>query len=363
MTPISLSTTFVQHSPGVLYPAGFDYSRGGNPTRAALEGNLAALEGGKYGLCFGSGLAATAAVILSLLKPGDEVVSIDDAYGGTGRYFERIAAPITGIKFNLVDLSDVSLLEPAINERTRLVWVESPTNPTLKITDIAKVCEIAHRHNLIVVIDNTFMTPYFQNPLELGADVVVHSVTKYLNGHSDVCMGAVITSNEEIHTKIRFQQFAAGSVPSPFDCFMVLRGTKTLHLRMQRHQENAMAVAEFLSSHPKVDKVIYPGLASHPQHELAKRQARGFGGMVTVCLKGDLKEARVFMENLKIFALAESLGGVESLANHPEQMTHASVPAERRKVLGITGSMVRLSVGVESVTDLVADLEQALSKL
>jgi len=357
ITPISLSTTFQQSSPGVH--TGYDYSRSGNPTRNALEANVAALEGAKYGLAFSSGLACTT-TITHMLRSGDHIVCMDDVYGGTRRYFTRIAQR-TGFTFTYCDLSQASLLEAAITPSTKLVWLETPTNPLLKITDIAAVAAITKKHNIVLVVDNTFMSPYFQNPLALGADIVVHSITKYINGHSDVVMGFLATNRTDLFEDLKFLQNGIGAVPSAFDCFLALRGTKTLHVRMREHERSATKVAQHLSSHPLVVKVIYPGLPSHPQHELAKKQMKGFGGMVSFYLKGGISESRRFLENIKIFALAESLGGVESLIELPSVMTHASVPQEERDKLGISDSLIRLSVGIEEVEDLIKDLDQALS--
>lgn len=357
VTPISLATTFVQKSPGVFN--GYEYSRTGNPTRKAFEDNIASLETAKYGLAFSSGSAATATII-NMLDSGDHVISIDDVYGGTQRYFRRVAHVSNKMDFSFIDMNQLSNLESAITPKTKLVWVETPTNPTLKLADIGAIAEICKKHKLILVVDNTFATPYLQQPLQLGADIVVHSVTKYIGGHSDVVMGVVATSNDEIYTKLKFLQNSIGAVPAPFDCYMALRGVKTLHLRMREHCKNALEVSKFLEAHPLVDKVIYPGLASHPQHELAKKQMKGFGGMITFFLKGGLAESRVFLEHLSLFALAESLGAVESLAEHPAIMTHASVPAEQRKALGISDSLIRLSVGVEDLEDQIADLKKAL---
>lgn len=294
-----------------------------------------------------------------MLKSGDHVISIDDVYGGTNRYFNKVARPSNNLEFTMVDFTKPGALEAAIQPNTKLVWLETPTNPTLKIVDIEAISAVAKKHNLIVVVDNTFASPFLQTPLDLGADIVVHSVTKYIGGHSDVVMGVLATSNEEIYTKLKFLQNSMGAIPAPFDCYMALRGLKTLHLRMREHSKNALEVATFLESHPLVDSVIYPGLASHPQHELAKRQMRGFGGMITFFIKGGLDESRVFLESLKLFALAESLGAVESLAEHPVIMTHASVPPEQRKALGISDSLIRLSVGCEDIADILADLKKA----
>jgi len=357
ITPISLSTTFQQSSPGVH--AGYDYSRSGNPTRDALEKNIAALENAKHALTFSSGLAATS-TITHLLNAGDHVVCMDDVYGGTRRQFTRITSR-HGLTFSYVDFSKEGALEGAITNKTKLAWLETPTNPLLKITDIARVAEIAKKHNIIFVVDNTFMSPYFQNPLDLGADIVMHSVTKYINGHSDVVMGVLATNKKELFDDLKFLQNGIGSVPSAFDSFLALRGIKTLHVRMREHERNAFKVATYLSSHPKVERVVYPGLPSHPQHELAKKQMKGFGGMVTFFLKGTKNESTIFLEKIKIFALAESLGGVESLIELPSVMTHASVPAEERAKLGISDTLIRLSVGIEEADDLIADIEQALS--
>jgi len=354
--PISLATTFVQKSPGVHQ--GFEYSRSGNPTRKAFEELIATLEGAKYGLAFSSGLA-TLATIVNMLEKDDHVICGDDVYGGTNRYLNKVAKPM-GINSTLVDMSSLDKVKASFTEKTKLLWLETPTNPTLKIFDIKALSEMAHQHGAMVVVDNTFMTPFFQQPLKLGADIVVHSVTKYLGGHSDVVMGVLAMSDEKKYEKMKFLQNAIGAVPSPFDCYMAMRGVKTLPIRMQAHEKNAQAVAAFLEGHAKVDKVIYPGLKSHPEYALAKQQMSGFGGMITFFLKGGLKESRTFLESLKIFALAESLGAVESLAEHPAIMTHASVPPAQRKELGISDSLIRLSVGIEDLDDLLKDLRQAL---
>jgi len=309
-------------------------------------------------LAFASGLSATT-TITHLLKTGDHVVSIDDVYGGTRRYFTRIASHF-GVSFSFVDFSTPGLLESTITEKTKMIWLETPTNPLLKITDIRAVSAIAKARGITFVVDNTFMSPYFQNPLDLGADIVVHSVTKYINGHSDVVMGVALTNNSEIYERLKFLQNGIGAVPSAFDCFLAIRGMKTLHVRMREHERNATQISKYLEAHPLVERVVYPGLASHPQHELAKKQMKGFGGMVTFFIKGGIAESRAFLENIKIFALAESLGGVESLIELPSVMTHASVPAEERAKLGITDNLIRLSVGIEDVNDLIADIEQAL---
>jgi len=359
ITPISLSTTFQQQSPGVH--KGYDYSRSGNPTRDAFEHNIAALENAKFGLAFASGLAATSTITF-LLHDGDHVVCMDDVYGGTRRNFTRIASR-HGLQFTYTDFSKPGALEGAITEKTKLVWLETPTNPLLKITDIAACAEVAKKHNAIFVVDNTFMSPYFQNPLDLGADIVVHSVTKYINGHSDVVMGVIVTNRPDLYEQLKFLQNGIGAIPSPFDCFLALRGVKTLHVRMREHERSATTIVEYLSKHPKVERVVYPGHPSHPQHELAKKQMKGFGGMVTFFLKGGIIESRKFLENIKIFALAESLGGVESLIELPSVMTHASVPPEERAKLGISDSLIRLSVGIEDVEDLIADISQALDSV
>ncbi|MBS1961053.1 MAG: cystathionine gamma-synthase [Bdellovibrionales bacterium] len=357
MTPIFQTSTYAQRSPGEH--TGYEYSRTDNPTRTAYQQCLASLEGGKYALAFASGLATTDG-ILHTLKTGDHIVCCDDVYGGTYRLFEKVYRQL-GFDFTFVDMTDPSKVEAAIRPTTKLVWMETPTNPTLKLVDIAKIAEIARKKGVLSVVDNTFMSAYFQKPLALGADVVVHSVTKYMNGHSDVVGGALVTSNDALYEKLKFYQNAVGAVPAPMDCFLVMRGLKTLHVRMERHAQNAMKVAEFLEKHPRVERVIYPGLPSHPQHALAKRQMSGFGGMITFFIKGGLPEARRFLEKVELFTLAESLGGVESLIEHPAIMTHASVPAENRKALGIHDNLVRVSVGIEDVADLLKDLDRALA--
>jgi len=360
--PISLSTTFQQSSPGVN--KGYEYSRSGNPTRNALEQNIASTEGGKYGLAFASGLAATATLI-HLLQPGDHVICADDVYGGTRRYFTKIISPLSSVKFDYVDFNVPGAFEALLTDKTRLIWIETPTNPNLKIFDLRDISEKAHKKNpsILVVVDNTFLTPYFQKPLTLGVDIVLHSRSKYLNGHSDVIMGAIVLNNIEVRDKLSYVQNGMGVVPSPFDCFLVLRGMKTLHIRMQRHEENAIKVAEFLEKHPKVEKTVFPGLPSHPQHELAKKQMTGFGGMITFYLKGGIDESRRFLEALKLLALAESLGGVESLIEHPAIMTHASVPEGIRKELGIHSNMIRLSVGIEDLKDIIDDLNAGFNAI
>ncbi len=356
-TPIYQTSTFVQKSPGEIIGE-YDYSRAANPTRTALEANLAALEGGKHGLIYSSGVAATGAV-LHLLKSGDHVVLCDDVYGGTNRLFHKVFQQL-GIEITLVDMTDHDAAKSAMRPNTKLVWIETPTNPTLKVIDIAVMAEIGKRAGAMVCVDNTFCSPYLQNPLALGADIVCHSLTKYIGGHSDAIGGALITSDDEIHKKLKFVQLSEGAVPGIQECFLFLRSTKTLHVRMDRHCENAEKVARHLEAHTKVEKVVYPGLTSHPQHAVAKKQMRGFGGMVTIYLKGGLGESRKMLETVKIFALAESLGGVESLIEHPGIMTHASVPADQRKKLGIADNLVRLSVGIEDVDDLIADLDRAI---
>jgi len=362
MPPVYNTSTFVQKSPGV--PLGeYEYSRAANPTRTALENALASIENGTRGLAFSSGLAATDAV-LKLMKPGDEVIAMDDLYGGTYRMFTRIYQDF-GIKFHFVDMNNLEAFESLINEKTRLVWVETPTNPLMKLADIAKIAEITKKHQLLFAVDNTFATPYLQKPLDLGADIVMHSATKYLGGHSDVIAGALIVKDEKLGEQLHFAQFATGGTLGPHDSYLVLRGIKTLHLRVQRHSENGAQVAEFLNNHPAIKQVFYPGLAHHPHHEIAKKQMHGgFGGMVSFNFKSGKKQDSItFLEQLEIFTLAESLGGVESLANHPALMTHASIPAEKRAEIGITDDLVRLSVGVEDIEDLLSDLTQALSKL
>ena len=358
MTPIFATSTYVQQSPGVH--KGFEYSRSQNPTRFAYENCVAALESGTRGFAFASGLAATA-TILDLLDSGDHVIAGDDQYGGTYRLFERVRRRSAGLSFTFVDMSDAENVRRAATPRTRLIWVETPSNPLLKLAHLERIAEIGRSLGAITAADNTFASPYLQRPLELGFDLVMHSATKYLNGHSDVIGGvAVVGSNADLGDRLGFLQNAVGAVPSPFDSFLVTRGLKTLHLRMQRHCENAMEIARHLERHPRVEKVLYPGLESHPQHALAKQQMHGFGGMITVILKGDLASTRRFLERCEIFALAESLGGVESLIEHPAIMTHASVPPEQRAALGISDTLVRLSVGVEEVEDQIDDLENAL---
>ena len=358
MTPVYLTSTYVQAGPGEH--KGYEYSRTKNPTRTALEGCLAALEGARFGYAFASGLAATDA-LLHLLDAGDHVVCSDDVYGGTFRIFDKVFKRL-GLTFTFVDLSKPGTLEAAITPKTRMIWLETPTNPTLKLVDLARVGEVARARKIATVCDNTFLSPYFQRPLEFGIDVVVHSTTKYINGHSDTVGGFIATSDAELAPRIAFLQNAVGGVPSAMDSFLVLRGVKTLHVRMARHEQNAMKVAEFLARHPKAGHVVYPGLPSHPQHGLARKQMKGFGGMLTFEIKGGLPAARKFLKAVKIFACAESLGGVESLIEHPAIMTHASVPPETRAALGISDGFIRLSVGIEDVQDLVDDLTQALAE-
>lgn len=359
MPPIYAVSTYAQSGPGVHQ--GFEYSRTQNPTRFAYERCVAALEGGTRGYAFASGMAATSTV-LELLDTGDHVVAMDDLYGGSYRLFERVRRRSAGLDFSLVDLTDLAAFEAAITVKTRMVWIETPTNPMLKIVDIPAVVEVARRHGLLVVVDNTFASPVLQRPLELGADIVVHSATKYLNGHSDMVGGvAVVGDNAELVENLAFLQNSVGAVQGPFDSFLALRGLKTLPLRMRAHCENALALARWLDGHPAIERVIYPGLESHPQHALAARQMPGFGGIISIVLKGGFEAAERFCKRTRLFTLAESLGGVESLVNLPAVMTHASVPVERRARLGISDGLVRLSVGVEDAGDLQSDLEQALS--
>ncbi|MEE1899059.1 cystathionine gamma-synthase [Flavobacterium rakeshii] len=358
MPPVYQTSTFAQKSPGVH--GGYEYSRAANPTRTALENALASIENGTRGLAFSSGLAATDCV-LKLLKPNDEVIAMDDLYGGTYRMFSKIYQEF-GIKFHFVDMNDLDKFKSLINENTKLVWVETPTNPLMKLADIEAIAKITKEKNLLFAVDNTFATPYLQRPLDMGADIVMHSATKYLGGHSDVIAGALIVKNEQLGEKLHFAQFATGGTLGPQDSYLVLRGIKTLHLRMQRHCENGEKVANFLSNHPKVKAVYYPGLESNPFYDIAKKQMQGgFGGMVSFTFESGKKEDAIkFLESVRVFTLAESLGGVESLANHPALMTHASIPEDKRKEIGITDDLVRLSVGVEDAEDLLEDLRQAL---
>jgi cystathionine beta-lyase len=360
MPPVFLTSTFAQSSPGVHQ--GYEYSRGANPTRTALENSFASIENGTHGFAFSSGLSAIDCV-LRLLHPGDEIVAGDDLYGGTYRMFTRLFQKY-GLKFTFVDMNLVDNVSNAITEKTKLVWLETPTNPLMKIADIEEITNVVKAKNssILVAVDNTFATPYLQQPLTLGADIVMHSATKYLGGHSDVIMGALMVKDEKLAEELHFIQFAAGAIASPMDSFLVLRGIKTLHIRMQRHCENGKAVAHFLQNHPKVGKVYFPGFESHPNHAIAKKQMNDFGGMVSFRLKDESKKAAFqFLEKTKVFTLAESLGGVESLVNHPTTMTHASIPEKERLKIGITDSLIRLSVGIEDIEDLLSDLEQALN--
>lgn len=359
VSPIHLASTFARNEIDNP-PRGLEYSRSANPTRNALEARLASLEDARYGICFASGLAATTTVILSLVKSGQHVVAFDDLYGGTRRLFTQVINDHFKIEVSYIDAREVSNVSSAIKDNTALIWLETPTNPLLKICDIEAISKIAREKGIPLAVDNTFMSPYFQRPLNLGADLVIHSTTKYLNGHSDSVGGAVATSNDSIHEKIRFTQNAAGAILSPFDSYMILRGTKTLALRMDRHEHNAHKIAEYLENHDKVAKVIYPGLESHPQHELAKKQMSGFGGMVSFELKTDLNGATKFVESLKLFTLAESLGCVESLVELPAVMTHSSIPRQEREKTGISDGLVRISVGLENIDDLLDDLYEAL---
>jgi cystathionine beta-lyase len=358
MPPVFQTSTFAQVSPG--RPVGdYEYSRAGNPTRTALERALASIENGTRGLAFSSGLAATDCLLRGL-KAGDEVIAMDDLYGGTYRLFTRVYKD-SGIKFHFVDMNDFAKFQSLINANTKLVWAETPTNPLMKLADIAEIAKITKANNILFAVDNTFATPYLQRPLDLGADIVMHSATKYLGGHSDVIAGALIVKDEALGEQLHFQQFATGATLGPMDSFLVLRGIKTLHLRMQRHCENGEKVASFLKNHPKVGKVFFPGLPDHPHYKIAKKQMSGFGGMVSFNFKSGAKtDAVEFLESLKVFTLAESLGGVESLANHPALMTHASIPEDKRSETGITDDLVRLSVGIEDADDLIEDLRQAL---
>ncbi len=358
MTPIYQTSTYWQKSPGEH--KGYEYSRGTNPTRKALEDCLAALENCKFGLAFSSGMGATDCV-LRLLKPGDEVITGNDLYGGSYRIFTKVYQKY-GIKFHFLDLSKPENIIPYVNENTKLVWIETPTNPTMRIIDIEGVAKITKEKNILLTVDNTFASPYLQNPIDLGADIVMHSVTKYIGGHSDVVMGALLTNNEALYKDLFFIYNACGATPGPQDSFLVLRGIKTLHLRMKAHCENGEQVANYLRNHPKIDKIYWPGFEDHPNHDIAKKQMRGFGGMVSITLKdADLQETFRIASRFKVFSLAESLGGVESLINHPTTMTHGSIPKEEREKVGVTDNLLRLSVGVEDIEDLLADLEQALS--
>jgi cystathionine gamma-lyase len=360
MTPIFQTSTYVQKSPGDHL--GYEYSRTHNPTRTALQNNLAALENGKHGLCFSSGLGAIDAII-KLLNPGDEVISTNDLYGGSYRIFTKVFERY-GIKFHFISMEDPKAIENYVNDRTKLIWAETPTNPMMNIIDIEEIGKVAKKYQLLFAVDNTFATPFLQNPLDLGADIVMHSVTKYLGGHSDVVMGALVVNNDQLAEKLAFIQNACGATPGPQDCFLVLRGIKTLHIRMERHCQNGKEIAHFLKAHPKVDKVYWPGFEDHPNHDIAKKQMRDFGGMISFVIKGNkVEDAKRVLENLHYFSLAESLGGVESLSGHPASMTHASIPKEEREKVGLVDSLIRLSVGIEDVEDLKADLEAALEKV
>lgn len=360
MTPIFQTSTYVQKSPGDH--KGYEYSRTHNPTRTALQNSIAALENGKHGLCFSSGLGAIDAIV-KLFKPGDEIISSNDLYGGSYRIFTKVFAKF-GIKFHFVSMENPENVRSYINENTKFIWIETPTNPMMNIIDIAAVSEIAKEHDILVGVDNTFATPYLQNPLDLGADLVMHSATKYLGGHSDVVMGAVVVNDEQLAEDLAFIQNACGATPGPQDCFLVLRGIKTLHVRMERHCQNGKTIAFYLKNHPKVEKVFWPGFESHPNYEVAAKQMRNFGGMISFTLKGNKKEESIkVLENLKYFVLAESLGGVESLCGHPATMTHASIPKEEREKVGLSDSLIRLSVGIEDAEDLVNDIANALDKI
>lgn len=357
MTPIYQTSTYAQEAPGKH--KGYEYSRTHNPTRKALEANLAAIEGGKYGLAFASGLAAID-TLLKTLHPGDEIISTNDLYGGTYRLFVRVYEKF-GLRFHFVPMQQLSSIEEKINDKTRLIWVETPTNPMLNVIDIEAVAQLAKSKGILLAVDNTFASPYLQQPLKMGADIVMHSATKYIGGHSDLVMGALVVNDDALAEQLYFLQNAAGAVPGPMDCFLALRGIKTLHVRMQRHCENAEKVARFLRSHPKVEKVYWPGFPDHPGHEIAKKQMRAFGGMISFTIKGDsIEEAFRAVSSFKVFTLAESLGGVESLAGHPATMTHASIPREERLKAGLSDSLIRLSVGLEDADDLINDLKQVL---
>ncbi len=360
MTPIFQTSTYVQEGPA--QHKGYAYARGANPTRASLQKSIAALENGKFALCFSSGMGATDAVV-KLLKPGDEVITSNDLYGGTYRMFTKIYEKF-GIKFHFIDLTNSANIQPLVNDKTKLIWVETPTNPLMNIVDIRACAAIAKKHSLLLAVDNTFASPYLQNPLDLGADIVMHSVTKYLGGHSDVIMGALVVNDEKLHQELAFIHNSCGAVPGPQDSFLVLRGIKTLHLRMERHCINGKKIADFLKAHPKVGRVYWPGFTDHPNHAIAKSQMKDFGGMLSFTLKDDsIEKAHTLMKSVELFALAESLGGVESLINHPASMTHASIPKEERLKSGLVDSLMRLSIGVEDADDLISDLEQALTKV
>lgn len=359
MTPIFQTSTYIQHSPGDH--KGYEYSRTHNPTRTSLQNSIAALENGKFGLCFSSGMAAIDAIV-KLLKPGDEVISTNDLYGGSYRIFTKIFEPL-GIKFHFIPMDKTERIVEKINQHTKLVWIETPTNPLLNIIDIQDICQHVKQRDpsILIAVDNTFATPYLQRPLELGADITMHSVTKYLSGHSDVVMGAIVVNDEDLAARLAFIQNSCGAVPGPQDCFLVLRGIKTLHLRMERHCANAMKIADFLGSHPRIEKVYYPGLPSHKSYDIARKQMSAFGGMLSFQIRGDkVEDANTFLEKVSLFSLAESLGGVESLCGHPATMTHASIPKEEREKAGLKDSLIRLSIGIEDAEDLIEDLNQAL---
>lgn len=360
MTPIYQTSTYAQEEPGKH--KGYEYSRTQNPTRKALEDNVAALENGKHGLAFASGLAAMD-TLFKIFKSGDEIISSSDLYGGSYRLFTKVFANY-GIKFHFVDFNDLQKVERLINDKTKMIWIETPTNPMINIIDIEAVAKITKQHNLLLAVDNTFASPYLQTPLDLGADIVMHSITKYISGHSDVIMGALILNDDKLQQQLAFLQNSCGAVPGPQDCFLVLRGIKTLHLRMERHCENAQVIADFLKSHPKVDTINYPGFTTHPNHDIAKKQMRGMGGMLSFTLVGNnYEDAKKVISSTKIFALAESLGGVESLCGHPASMTHAAIPKEEREKTGVIDSLIRLSVGIEDAEDLISDLKQAMDKI
>ncbi len=360
MTPIYQTSTYIQNSPGEH--KGYEYSRTLNPTRNALEKNLAALENGHYGLTFSSGLAAMDALLKSF-KPGDEIISSNDLYGGSYRLFTKVFSDL-GLKFHFIEMDDITKVESLINANTKMIWIETPTNPMMNIIDVRAISNLAKKKNILSAVDNTFSSPYLQNPLDLGADIVVHSITKFIAGHSDVVMGAIILNDEQLANKLYFIQNSCGAVPGPQDCFLVLRGIKTLHVRMDRHCENAIQVASFLDNHPKVDSVFYPGLSSHPNHQIAVEQMNNFGGMISFTIRGNsLEDAKKVITSTKIFSLAESLGGVESLCGHPATMTHAAIPKEEREKSGVVDTLIRLSIGIEDVEDLIADLSQALEKI
>jgi cystathionine gamma-lyase/cystathionine beta-lyase len=358
MTPIYQTSTYVQESPGKN--KGYGYARGKNPTREALQKNIAALENGNHCICFSSGMGATDAV-MKLLRPGDEVITGDDLYGGSYRMFTKIFEPY-GIKFHFIDLTDANNITKYINKNTKLIWTETPTNPTMKIVDVAACSAIAKKHNILLAVDNTFASPYLQNPLALGADIVMHSVTKYLGGHSDVVMGALVMNEDKLHEQLYFILNSCGANPGPMDCFLVMRGIKTLHIRMERHCHNGRIIAEYLKTNPKIDKVYWPGFTDHPNHAIAKKQMRDFGGMISIVLKdASIDDTFRIASSFKVFSLAESLGGVESLINHPATMTHASIPKAEREKAGVVDNLLRLSVGIEDVEDLLEDIKQALN--